>query len=299
MALPLMIVLVVVTFIVGYLIYTQGISPPGGSGTSALVGTPVPASTMNLVSGVSFTTLNAIGGGGNGVSSPSSITASSPLTSGGKPEILYIGGEYCPYCAVERWSLAVALSKFGNLSGIQYMLSSATDIPSNVPTFTFAHVSYSSQYISFVAVEETDRNRNPLQNPTSDQQLVWNTYDSSGSIPFVDLGNKYTLVGSQFQPPFPGNNNWTQIAQQLNTPSSPIAQNVDGAANRLIAAICKLTNGQPSSVCSQPGIQTLGLVGGAASSRSQLLAANTWQPTISRDAEWLTTIKTMTWSGAV
>src|SRR5215471_17073708 len=36
-----------------------------------------------------------------------------PLTSGGKPEMLYIGAEYCPYCAAMRWSMAVALSRFG------------------------------------------------------------------------------------------------------------------------------------------------------------------------------------------
>ena len=33
------------------------------------------------------------------------------LTSDGKPQMLYIGAEFCPYCAAMRWSMAVALSK--------------------------------------------------------------------------------------------------------------------------------------------------------------------------------------------
>jgi hypothetical protein len=37
----------------------------------------------------------------------------------------------------------------------------------------------------------------------------------------------------------------------LNTPSSNVAQLVDGAANYLITAICKVTGQSPSSVCSQ------------------------------------------------
>ena len=44
----------------------------------------------------------------------------SPLSSGGKPEVLYVGTEFCPYCAAESWSLIVALSRFGQFSGLQH-----------------------------------------------------------------------------------------------------------------------------------------------------------------------------------
>jgi len=42
---------------------------------------------------------------------------------------------------------------------------------------------------------------------------------------------------------------WAQIAAALRNPSSPIAQGVDGAANYITAAICKLTGNQPASAC--------------------------------------------------
>jgi hypothetical protein len=150
--------------------------------------------------------------------------------------------------------MIVALSRFGTFTGLEYMQSG--DSPESFPntsTFTFSHASYTSQYISFVAVEVQDRYHNSLQTPTNDQQALWSQYDPPGNgFPFIDLANQYVAINSQYSP---GNINgltWTGIASQLDTPSSAVAQNIDGAANRLITALCKIDNGQPASVCSQP-----------------------------------------------
>ena len=55
---------------------------------------------------------------GIGASSPQALkpVTGPALTSGGKPEMLYIGAEWCPYCAAERWAMAVALRRFGTFS---------------------------------------------------------------------------------------------------------------------------------------------------------------------------------------
>ena len=37
------------------------------------------------------------------------------LTSSGMPEMLYIGADYCPFCAITRWGMIVALMRFGNM----------------------------------------------------------------------------------------------------------------------------------------------------------------------------------------
>src|ERR1700735_758090 len=69
----------------------QGLSDgPTGSAVAAVVDkvTSGPASNLNTV-GV---------GGGAGTGERSSISGSA-LTANGKPEMLYIGAEYCPYCA--------------------------------------------------------------------------------------------------------------------------------------------------------------------------------------------------------
>ncbi len=86
--------------------------------------------------------------------------------------------------------------------------------------------------------------------PTSDQQGLMNSYNPKGNIPFIDFANTYDLVGAQVTPAMSGMN-WTQIASQLNEPSSTIASNLDAAANYMISVICKIDGGQPSSVCSQ------------------------------------------------
>ncbi len=218
-----------------------------------LIGTPIPATLYNQLAGVGNTTLATVGSG-----SAKALTSEkgSSLTSGGKPEMLYIGAEYCPFCAAERWAMIVALSKFGTFTGLTYMESSATDYSPNTPTFSFRDASYASNFISFVSVEIQDRNHGTLQTPTTQEQSFMTSYDSSGNIPFLDIGNQtgnqYVTFngGSQYQPTiFSGN--WTQIASQLNNPTTAVAQAVDGAANYLMTAICKVDGGNPSGVCNQ------------------------------------------------
>ena len=214
-----------------------------------LVGKTIPNSLYAYINGVSNATLSGIGNGGS--SHLQSVTGS-PLTSNGKPEFLYIGADYCPYCAAERWSIIVALSKFGSFSGLEYMLSG--DAPEAYPatsTFTFAYSSYTSQYITFVSVEIKDRFGNPQQTITSDQQNVMTQYDASQGIPFIDLGNQYVFVSSQFLPSSINGLSWDQIASQLDLPTSGVAKSIDGSANVLITALCKIDGGQPSSVCGQ------------------------------------------------
>ena len=82
-----------------------------------------------------------------------------PLTYNGKPEILYVGAEFCPYCASARWSMILALMRFGNMSGLRYSQSSATDVFPNSPTFNFyPNYSYDSRYLSFRAFETETQN---------------------------------------------------------------------------------------------------------------------------------------------
>jgi hypothetical protein len=47
---------------------------------------------------------------------------------------------------------------------------------------------------------------------------------------------------------------WSQIAAALKSPSSPIAQSVDGAANYVTGAICRMTNNQPADVCTSKAV---------------------------------------------
>jgi thiol-disulfide isomerase/thioredoxin len=208
----------------------------------------VPAATFNAVGAGTATGLKAISG-------------QPELTLDGKPEVLYMGGEYCPYCAAERWAIAAALGRFGVLSGAGFIHSSPTDVYPNTPTLSFYKASYTSKYLAFVPVEwyseqpdqATTTGYAYLQQPTPQQAAVFDRY--GGSFPFVDVGNRYLVPQAQYLPSALVGLNWAQVAAAMQNPSSPAAKDIDGAANMITAAICKLTHGQPASVCQSAGVK--------------------------------------------
>jgi thiol-disulfide isomerase/thioredoxin len=245
---------------------------PTGAALTSLVGqvTSVPASTLDAVGGGSITSGGSIGSAAinSGQYLAPAPVKSSPLTLNGKPEFLYIGAEYCPYCAAQRWAMIVALNRFGTFSGLTTIHSSSTDSYPNTPTWTFYGSKYTSKYLSFVSVEETRNYRIgnststsvdyvPLQTPTAAEQALEQKYNVQ-AIPFIDIGNAYIEVGN-LQPYGPQDlqgKSWSQVAAALRQPSSAIAQGVLGTANYLTAAICKVTGNQPASACT-PTVKAL------------------------------------------
>ncbi len=175
----------------------------------------------------------------------------------GRPEVFYYGAEYCPYCGAQRWPLIVALSRFGTFSGLTTTSSSSTDVYPNTPTFTFHNATYTSQYVEFASVETTDRNQQQLESPTQAQQALVSKYNTSGSIPFVDIGNRYAISGAMYLPDILSGMSWQAVADAVLQPDSPQAKAILGSANLFTAAICALTANQPAAVCSDAAIQAI------------------------------------------
>jgi hypothetical protein len=259
-------IVVVVLVVVGFVVF-RGKGGGGGSSAGGVSNGPTGTSltsVVNQVTSVPATTLDQVGSGSGQVSAKPSTISGNLLTSGGKPEMLYVGAEYCPYCAAERWAMIVALSRFGTFSGLATVHSaakngggSAEPYP-NTPTWTFVHSSYTSSYLTFTPVEQytnipdsSNGEYTTLQNLTSQQQSLVTKYDSAnqGAIPFIDFGNKYLISGASYNPQVLDGHTWAQIGTALKDPTSQIAQGVDGTANYITAAICKLTNNQPASAC--------------------------------------------------
>jgi hypothetical protein len=197
---------------------------------------------------------------------PSPLPAGTPsLTRGGLPEVIYVGAEYCPFCAAQRWPLIVALSRFGTFSELQTSESSLSDVYPGTKTFTFHGATYSSPYLAFKGVETATNQRTaggyaPLDTLSTIQQRILSTYNrppfvgSADGIPFMDLGNRYVLAGSLFDPGLLRGLTQRQIAAELTNPSGPVGQAIDSGANVLTAAICQLTDGRPGDVCSSPAV---------------------------------------------
>jgi thiol-disulfide isomerase/thioredoxin len=246
----LVVVIVVLAIVLGKLL-----SKPAATPHTPASGEALPASVQPDITSVPASTFATVGVGSvpNGVFTKGS---GAELTSGGKPEMLYIGAEWCPYCAAERWAMAVALSRFGTFSTLRGVHSSPTDVYPNTATLTFYKSTYTSKYLVFTPVENEDINHNLLQSPTAEQQAAWSKYTSGGSYPFIDIGNKF-IAGSTYNPQVLQGLSWTQIASQLHDPSTAVAKGAVGSANLFTAAICSLTGNAPADVCTSGTISAL------------------------------------------
>jgi len=260
---------VLVIVIVLIIVKAASNTPAAASGSAASSSTT--ATVTNEIAAVPASTLNSVGKG-SGVSPMIATKGQPPLTSGGKPEIVYMGAEYCPYCAAERWAMAVALSRFGSFSGLHLIRSSNDDVFTNTATLSFYKSTYTSKYLVFSPVEMYSEKQvgdgyATLQKPTATESALMSKYDAppyisssdAGSFPFVDIGNQYLVLGAQYLPSTLGTTesvdpghfglSWTQIASDLKSPSSPVAKAIDGTANSITAAICKITNNSDAAVC--------------------------------------------------
>ena len=245
---------VVLALVVAIVVATFTQSPRSARASSAVAApvvareiTSVPAATYNSVGAGTATGLDSISG-------------QPELTANGRPELLYIGGEYCPFCAAERWAIAAAVSRFGALSGVHFIHSSPTDVYPSTPTLSFYRSRYSSRYLAFAPVEwygekpdtSTPLDHVYLQQPTRQEAALFARY--AGGVPFVDIGNRYLLPQTQYLPSALAGLSWTQVAAAMLDPSSPVGKDIDGAANMITAAICKVTHGQPGNVCTTAGV---------------------------------------------
>ena len=108
---------------------------------------------VDKVTEVPAATLDTIGKGKVGRAADADDRPAAVLKADGKPLVFYMGAEYCPYCAAERWSMIIALSRFGTFSNLGQTFSSSTDVDPNTPTFSFHGATYTSKYLTFQAKE--------------------------------------------------------------------------------------------------------------------------------------------------
>jgi hypothetical protein len=235
---------------------TGGGGSPSASAsvTSPPAGTPIPSAITKKLASVPLSTLLAAPTTGV-VASPQAI--SDPvLRADGKPDLLFIGAEFCPVCATERWAMYVALSKFGTFSPEPGRIHSAVR-DGDIPTLTFYKTTYSSPYFTFTPVETTTNQPEgdyyaTLQRPTSAQQKLWLSH--SNGFPWLDFGGKVELTNAQYNPDELEGQTFSSIASMVGNNSTRIGADIDASAKVLVQTICaSLTGGKPASVCSAVG----------------------------------------------
>ncbi|MGB8383293.1 MAG: DUF929 family protein [Dermatophilaceae bacterium] len=227
---------------------------------------PLDQATFTKLTTVPASALDAVGVGSS-TNPPKTIDAPA-LTQDGKPRIVYVGAEYCPFCASERWPLVVALSRFGTWNNLQAAWSAPSpETNPDTPTVTFHGATYTSPYLSFTGYETATNEMSngqfkPLDTLTSEDQALFDTYASppyvdarsKGAIPWMNLGGTSIVAGAQWDSKPILDKTQAQIADALSDPSTPTAQGINGSANVLTAQICRLTGQQPGNVFTSPGV---------------------------------------------
>ncbi|MGZ0145852.1 DUF929 family protein [Kribbella sp. WER1] len=255
---------VLVVVIVGGLITIRLVG--GGKKTATGPSGTLDPAQVTALGSIPDSTFSTVGSAGV-TTAPSAINNAPALTANGKPKVLYIGAEYCPFCAAERWPVVVALSRFGTFKDLGTTHSASADVHPNTPSLSFHGSTYTSQYLTFTGVETTTNevqgnSYKPLDTPSAEDQATLQKYDnvpyvdkeSAGSIPFIDIGNKFIGSGATYSPDVLAGKTQAQIVDALKDPSSPITKAVIGSANVYTAAICKITNNQPANVCTSEAV---------------------------------------------
>jgi hypothetical protein len=236
---------VVVALVVGIGIAYQFLKGPA----SNAVGVASPA-LVSQVTNVSQDTVERVAAG-SAASKPETINGT-VLGTPAKPTLLYIGAEFCPFCAAQRWAMVNALSRFGHFTGLHTIRSSEDGLA----TFTFLKSHYTSKFVTLVAKEEEDQNQKTLQPLTKTEQTQWETYLGPGAsgpgFPFMDLNGKYVFTSPLVDPSLLSGKNWTQIAAAIATPTSTLGKAEIGAANYITSTICRENGGKPAAVCTAP-----------------------------------------------
>ncbi len=253
----------------------------GSNGAASSAWTAADPAALKAVTSIPASEFDSVGVTSPGipVSAPAKTKGQTLLTTtvNGKtlPVFMYVGAEYCPFCAAERWSVVAALSRFGKWSNLGNGVSSTKtgEVYPGTQTFTFQKATFSSPYVAFSGVEEFTSVWNnslgfyeKLTKPTKIQQATWKKYDTSafiptlqpsqdGSIPFVSVGNQFLSSGASYSPaPLQGMTRAT-IAQGLSDPTSPVTQAIVATANYQSAAICAVDGNKPASVCNSAGVR--------------------------------------------
>jgi hypothetical protein len=244
--------LVALTALFGTLAQSGGVATADSGGANYQ---PLPASIRHEIRAVPLPVLRAVGKG-HETSVPGLVNQK--LRKSGLPEVAYILGEFCPYCAAESWIASVALSRFGQFHNLTTLTSASHEgSMASLQTVSFRYSRYTSRYLVFVPIVNEDTNHNRVEPVPAGLRKVWKHDDSGFGYPFVDFGGRAVQTVSPVNPRVLHGLSRAQIAAELSKPGSAVARAIDGGANEFTAAVCVATKNKPAKVCAHKPVKSL------------------------------------------
>jgi hypothetical protein len=184
-----------------------------------------------------------------------------PLLDGGKPLVFFMGAQWCPFCAAERWALVKATSRFGEWSGLGELLSrSGQDYFPRLATYDLSRATYTSDDISLRHKEVATVDGDSLQKLGSFEERLVDEDDKLGGVPFLlaaGPGGRYT-VDLGYSPGLIEGQTFAELRKAVATGApTPAVEAIDAQADAITALICKLDGRQPTNVCTKGSIPGL------------------------------------------
>ena len=271
-------VVVILVGVVGLVAYAFSHVATPATVTQAARTSPAVVAALSSVPQATFDAVGVTVPGAE-LTPPEVLTGQPPLSSGGKPEVLAVGAEFCPFCAAERWPLVVTLARFGRFSLLHDATSSQQSVFPGTATFSFAGVRYSSPYVVFTGVElYSDQvgadgtfiriaTLTPAQAALIARVGAAGGTSAGGTAPFVDVAGRLVTTTSAFSPALLAGQSQSQIADAVHSPATPspasattsaappTGQAVVAAANQLSAGICAADGQRPAPVCRSKGVR--------------------------------------------
>jgi hypothetical protein len=180
------------------------------------------------------------------------------LRAGSKPELLFIGAQYSPYSAAERWAVVKALGQFGTFSGLRTGESQSGQSGFQLlPTFDLLHARYRSAYVAFDHKDLEDRGGSPLQKLSREEAKLFDLYDPSRTIPLV-LAGGYAMAGSGYSPGDIQGRSFDTIqkALQRGAPDGYV-QEINAETNAITALLCRADGAVPRAACGRRSVREI------------------------------------------
>ena len=175
----------------------------------------------------------------------------------GKSIVFFMGAGFCPFCAAERWAIVNALSNFGKWEALVETASADHDEKYlNIPTVSFTHAKYVSDYVEFVGRETADRNIEPLQELGEKDYEILDTFNPDQIIPFLLIDGQFMQAGAGYSPQILEGMDHAKVRAELTNPASPVGKAMKTEIDNITALVCKSIAGK-GNVCSSDNIKNL------------------------------------------